>query len=438
MVHHRINGVLEFEHLALHVDRDFLGQVAVGHRCRDHRDVAHLRGQVGGHEVHRFGEILPHASHPFAVGLATELAFGTDFASHTSHFTGERTQLIHHRIDGVLQFEHLTLHVDRDLLGQVAVGDCRRDHSDVAHLRGQVGGHEVHRFSEILPRASHPFAVGLTTQLALGTDFASHASHLTGERRQLIDHRVDCVLQFEHLALHVDGYLLGQVAVGHCRCDHGNVAYLRCQIRGHEVHRVGEIFPHPGYARHHRLPTEPAVGPDLTHHPRHLRGERAELIDHRVGGFFQLQNLAAHIDGDLLGEIASGHGDRDLCDVPDLSGQVTGHLVDRVGQIFPNARYALDLCLAAELALDADFAGHTSYFRREDRELLDHRIDQLRRAEEFPFEGVSIDFQLHRLSQVPLCHSTDGPRDFCCRPHEIVDQRIDRLHLHRPPANRPR
>ena len=51
---------------------------------------------------------------------------------------------------------------------------------------------------------------------------------------------------------------------------------------------------------------------------RHFRRERAELIDHRVDGLLQLQNFAAHIDGDLLGQVAVGHGDRHLGDVADL------------------------------------------------------------------------------------------------------------------------
>src|SRR4030081_1019122 len=43
---------------------------------------------------------------------------------------------------------------------------------------------------------------------------------------------------------------------------------------------------------------------------RHLGGERAKLVDHRVDRFLELQNLAADVDGDLLGQIAIGHRDR--------------------------------------------------------------------------------------------------------------------------------
>src|SRR3712207_7093204 len=45
------------------------------------------------------------------------------------------------------------LHVHRDLLGEVAHGDGRGHLGDVAHLAGEVGGHEVHVVGEILPGA---------------------------------------------------------------------------------------------------------------------------------------------------------------------------------------------------------------------------------------------------------------------------------------------
>ena len=71
-------------------------------------------------EVDVVGQVLPGAGDALHVGLAAELAFGADLARHPRHFRGERGELVHHRVDGVLQLEDLALHVDRDLLGQVA------------------------------------------------------------------------------------------------------------------------------------------------------------------------------------------------------------------------------------------------------------------------------------------------------------------------------
>ena len=55
--------------------------------------------------------------------------------------------------------------------------------------------------------------LGLAAELAVGADLARHARHLGGERAQLVDHRVDGVLELEDLALGVDRDLLRQVAV---------------------------------------------------------------------------------------------------------------------------------------------------------------------------------------------------------------------------------
>ena len=94
-------------------------------------------------------------------------------------------------------------------------------------------------------------------------------------------------------------------------------------------------------------------------------GERAELIDHRVDGVLELEDLALDVDRDLLRQVAVGDGGRDVGDVADLAGQVAGHEVDAVGEVFPGAGDALDLGLAAELSLGADLAGHARHLGRE-------------------------------------------------------------------------
>ena len=59
-------------------------------------------------------------------------------------------------------------------------------------------------------------------------------------------------------------------------------------------------FQVPPTPLHVRLAAELAFGADLARHARDLGGERAELIDHRVDGVLQLEDLAVHVDGDLL------------------------------------------------------------------------------------------------------------------------------------------
>ena len=60
-----------------------------------------------------------------------------------------------------------------------------------------------------------PLHLRLAAELALDADLAGHPGDLVGERRQLVDHRVDGVLQLQDLALGVDRDLLRQVALRH-------------------------------------------------------------------------------------------------------------------------------------------------------------------------------------------------------------------------------
>ena len=60
-----------------------------------------------------------------------------------------------------------------------------------------------------------------------------------------------------------------------------------------EVHAVGQVLPGAGDALHLGLAAELAFGADLAGHAGHFGGERAELVDHRVDGVLQLEDLAA-------------------------------------------------------------------------------------------------------------------------------------------------
>src|SRR5439155_21425098 len=138
LVHHGVDGVLQLQNFALHIDGDLLGEVAVSHGGRHLRDVAHLGGEVAGHGVHAVGQVLPSARYAFDLGLAAQLAFGAHLAGHAGDFRGEGAELIDHRVNGVLQLPEFALHIDGDLLVQVAVGDGGGDLGDVAPLTGEV------------------------------------------------------------------------------------------------------------------------------------------------------------------------------------------------------------------------------------------------------------------------------------------------------------
>src|SRR5262249_56166611 len=84
------------------VDGSLVSEVAAGVRGGDLGDVAHLVGEIAGHEVDVVGEVLPHAGHAAHLGLPAQIPLGAHFARHAGHFTGERVELVHHRVDGVI------------------------------------------------------------------------------------------------------------------------------------------------------------------------------------------------------------------------------------------------------------------------------------------------------------------------------------------------
>ena len=67
---------------------------------------------------------------------------------------------------------------------------------------------DVDGVGEVLPRSADALDLRLTAELAFGADLARDARHLGGERVELVDHRVDRVLQFEISPRTVHGDLL--------------------------------------------------------------------------------------------------------------------------------------------------------------------------------------------------------------------------------------
>ena len=186
--------------------------------------------RFAGHEVHVIGQIFPGAGDAFHLRLAAEFSFGTDFAGHAGDFRGERVELIHHGVDGVLELQNFAFDVDRDFLREVAVRHGRGHFRDIAHLAVRFAGHEVHVVGEILPGTGHAFHFRLAAEFSFGTDFAGHARDFRGEGGELIHHGVDGVLELENFAFHVDRDLLGEIAVGDGRGHCGDVAHLAGEV----------------------------------------------------------------------------------------------------------------------------------------------------------------------------------------------------------------
>ena len=240
--------------LALGLDGDLLRQVAVGHRGGHVGDAAHLVGQVARHQVHVLGQVAPGPGHALHLGLTAELALGADLARHARDLVGERRELVDHRVHGVLELEHLALHVHRDLLREVALRHRRGHLDDVAHLVGQVARHEVHRVGQVAPGPGHALHLGLAAELALGADLARHARDLVGERGELVDHRVHRRADAQELALHGlaldrQRHLLGQVALGHCHQHASDLGRRAHEVVDQRVDRVNARLPAAGRSR---------------------------------------------------------------------------------------------------------------------------------------------------------------------------------------------
>src|SRR5207244_779125 len=144
---------------------------------------------------------------------------------------------------GDFQLQQLTPELDGDLSGEVAPGPGRRHLGDVPHLRRQVRGQQVDVVGEVLPRSRHAGHDGLAAEATLGADLPGDPGDLVGEAPELVDHRVDGLLQLGDLApgLHVD--LLRQVALGHGGGDLGDVADLAGEVGRQLVDVVGEVLP---------------------------------------------------------------------------------------------------------------------------------------------------------------------------------------------------
>src|SRR5207248_977867 len=220
----------ELGDLALDVDGDLLAQVAAGHGGGDVGAVSHVPGEVGRHQVHRVGEVLPRAGHALDLGLTAELPLAAHLPRDAGHLVGEVAQRVGHGVDRVGQCRDLALGLHRDLLAEVAAGHRGGDLGDVADLARQVRRHVVDVVGQVLPRAGHALDLGRAAQDTFGAHLRRASRLLVGERPQLVGHGVDRVVQVHHLALGVDGDLLGQVAAGHRGGDLGDVADLARQV----------------------------------------------------------------------------------------------------------------------------------------------------------------------------------------------------------------
>src|SRR5574337_441213 len=187
---------------------------------------------------------------------------------------------------------------------------------------------------QLAPDARHAAHRRLTAETALGPDLAGDARHLVRECAELLDERVDRVLQLEDLALDVDRDRLGQVALRDGGRHARDLADLRRQVRRHQVHGVGQILPDATDALDTRLRTELAFAADFLRDAGHLGAELREPGDHAVDDARVAQELAAPrtlrvLELHRLLEVAPRDGGHDARDLVRVAGEVVDDLVHR-------------------------------------------------------------------------------------------------------------
>src|SRR5206468_1893120 len=380
---HGIDVVFELGHFATNIHLNGTDEIALRNGGRHIGNGAHLSRKVRRQQVHVIREVFPDTGGAADVRLTAQAALDADFLGDAGHLFGKDRQCIGHVVDGFSQGRHFALGFDRQLLFEAAIGHSGHDFDDAADLRREICSHNVDVIRQIFPRACHSRHDGLAAELAFGADFAGDSGHFGGKPIQLVDHRVGGFFELQDLAMDVDGNFLREVAVSHGDRNFGDVADLGGEIAGHEIHALGQILPNAALVANLRLAVELAFGADLARDAGDFGRERVQLIDHRVHGFFELQDFAADIDGDLLREIAIGNRDGDVGDVANLGRQVTGHGVDAVGQVLPGAGDPRHGGLAAELAFGADLAGDAGDFGGETTQLIDHRVDGILELQDF-------------------------------------------------------
>src|SRR5207247_10115349 len=126
------------------------------------------------------------------------------------------------------------------------------------------------------------------------------------------------------------------------------------------------------------LTTQPAFRTPLARATRHIVVACTALFRSRVNRLLELEDLAPDVDRDLLGEVALLDRGGDLGDVADLAGQVAGHDVHVVGQVFPDAADSLDLGLTTQPAFGTDLARDARDLAGDRVELADACLHRLR------------------------------------------------------------
>jgi len=177
----------------------------------------------------------------------------------------------------------------------------------------------------------------------------------------LIDHRVDCVLEFENFSFDVYRNLLGKVAVCNGGGYQGDVTHLSGQVRGHRVDTVGKVLPGTGDIWHVGLASQFSFRTYFAGNTSNFSRKGRKLIDHRVYRGTDPEELAFNrgpfdLKRHLLVQVAFCHSRNNAGDFRSRPRQVFNQRVDRVDAGCPGARRALQMRALGHFAFATDNA----------------------------------------------------------------------------------
>jgi hypothetical protein len=170
-----------------------------------------------------------------------------------------------------------------------------------------------------------PGTGGLAAEPALGADLAGDARHFRGEAVELVDHRVERLLELQDLARDVDRDLLREVAARDRGRDLGDVSTWAVRFDAMKLTLSVRSFHVPatpgtaGLAA--ELPSVPTSRATRVTSPANALSWSTIVL---------IVSLSSRISPETLTVILRErsprrHGRRDLGDVSDLRGQVAGH-----------------------------------------------------------------------------------------------------------------
>jgi hypothetical protein len=153
----------------------------------------------------------------------------------------------------------------------------------------------------------------LAAELALGADLARDARHLVGERRELVDHRVDgradpAELALDRAALDRQLHLLAEVAVGDGVDDARDLGGGADEVVDQGVDRARRVDPVAAVDRRVGALGEPALAADDAADARDLLAEALAAVGELVERAPQVGGDAAPARGKPQREVAVAGG----------------------------------------------------------------------------------------------------------------------------------